>query len=246
MIHVNDRSHVWINIVFLMHESFRLCKGHIFVRRHIFWWCAITECIALVALQSSQARIAALYLPLLTIIIENKTRLQPKDSAPPPPCMAVNGDALADTTLSSRRSSTAALGSYTSQMSLDQASLASGMSSVSQQRPPVRDPNVFSMISGQGYFRLYVVMGNCCVRYLQTQHLISAVFILCRLVRKKFILLYSSFCAKVDDISFSCLNTVPSTVLNLCLIIITGTSSLVFPVQWCIFWSFYYWNAEKC
>jgi len=125
-----------------------------------------------VALQSSQARIAALYLPLLTIIIENKTRLQPKDSAPPPPCMAVNGDALADTTLSSRRSSSA-LGSYTSQMSLDQASLASGMSSVSQQRPPVRDPNVFSMISGQGYFRLYVVMGHCCVRYLQTQHLIS-------------------------------------------------------------------------
>jgi len=107
-------------------------------------------------LQSSQARIAALYLPLLTIIIENKTRLQPKDNAPPPPCAAVNGDALADTTLSSRRSS--ALGSYSSQMSLDQASLASGVSSVSQQRPTVRDPNVFSLISGQGYFVLYIVI----------------------------------------------------------------------------------------
>jgi len=98
-------------------------------------------------MQSSQARISALYLPLLTIVIENKTRLQPKDSAPP--MSGVNGDTLpADLTLSSRRSST--LNSYNSQMSLDQASLASGLSSISQQRPTVRDPNVFSLISGQG------------------------------------------------------------------------------------------------
>jgi len=80
-----------------------------------------------------------LYLPLLTIVIENKTRLQPKDTAPP-----VNDDAMPD--MSSRRSST--LGSYTSQMSLDQASLSSALSSVSQQRPTVRDPNVFTLISG--------------------------------------------------------------------------------------------------
>jgi len=99
-----------------------------------------------VPLQSSQARISALYLPLLSIIIENKTRLQPKDSAPAAPGIAVNGETMTD--ISSRRSST--LCSYTSQASLDQASLASGLSSVSQQRPPVRDPNVFSLISGQG------------------------------------------------------------------------------------------------
>jgi len=116
-------------------------------------WCCILmvisnfyESVVLVPLQSSQARISALYLPLLTIIIENKTRLQPKDSAPPATGTTVNGDTLPD--MSSRRSST--LGSYTSQMSLDQASLASGLSSVSQQRPTVRDPNVFSLISGQG------------------------------------------------------------------------------------------------
>jgi len=101
-----------------------------------------------VSLQSSQARISALYLPLLTIVIENKTRLQPKDSAPPVPGVALNGDTLPD--MSSRRGST--LGSYTSQVSLDQASLSSGMSSVSQQRPTVRDPNVFSLISGQGQY----------------------------------------------------------------------------------------------
>jgi len=106
------------------------------------WMCAV-----FLTLQSSQARIASLYLPLLTIVIENKSRLQPKDCAPPPPGITVNGDALLD--VSSRRGST--LTSYTSQISLDQASLASGISSVSQQqRPTVRDPNVFSLISGQG------------------------------------------------------------------------------------------------
>jgi len=110
-----------------------------------------------VALQSSQARIAALYLPLLTIIIENKTRLQVRDSAPAPPSVAMNGDAPPESTLSSRRSST--LGSYNSQISLDQASLASGLSSVSQQqRPAVRDPNVFSLISGQGYCYFCVLL----------------------------------------------------------------------------------------
>jgi len=75
-------------------------------------------------------------------------RLKVKDSAPPPSGIAMNGDVPPDSTLSSRRNST--IGSYNSQMSLDQASLASGISSVSQQRPTVRDPNVFSMISGQG------------------------------------------------------------------------------------------------
>lgn len=105
----------------------------------------ITCCIVFLAFQSSQARISALYLPLLTIIIENKTRLQTKYSAPAPPGLAVNGDAQSE--LSNRWSST--LGSYTSQASLDQASLSSGLSSISQQRPAVRDPNVFSLISGQ-------------------------------------------------------------------------------------------------
>ena len=90
-------------------------------------------------------------MPLLTIIIENKTRLQPKDSAAAVPGIAVNGDALPDVSVSSRRSST--LGSYTSQMSLDQTSIASGISSVSQQRPTIKDPNVFSLISGQGQFQ---------------------------------------------------------------------------------------------
>ena len=102
-------------------------------------------------LQSSQARISALYLPLLTIIIENIKRLQPKNSAPPVPSAAVNGDTMTDlssrTDLSTRCGST--LSSHNSQISLDQTSLASGLSSVSQQRPAVRDPNVFSLISGQ-------------------------------------------------------------------------------------------------
>lgn len=116
----------------------------------------MSVCTVFVSFQSSQARIAALYLPLLSIVIENKTRLQPKDAAP-----AVNGDVQPD--VSSRRSSV--LGSYTSQISLDQASLASGLSSVSQQRPPPRDPNVFSLISGQGRLLsrccLCVVIVNC-------------------------------------------------------------------------------------
>ena len=107
--------------------------------------CAHHLLYCVLAFQSSQARISALYLPLLTIIIENKTRLQTKYSAPAPPGLAVNGDAQSE--LSNRWSST--LGSYTSQASLDQASLSSGLSSISQQRPAVRDPNVFSLISGQ-------------------------------------------------------------------------------------------------
>ena len=112
----------------------------------IQWYQTSLHVLLFVALQSSQARISALYLPLLTIVIENKTRLQRKEAAPPAPGLAVNGETLTD--MASRRSST--LGSYNSQISLDQASLASGLSSVSQQRPTVRDPNVFSLISGQG------------------------------------------------------------------------------------------------
>lgn len=167
---------------------------HIWLKR-----CNNSEYFAFVALQSSQARIAALYLPLLTIIIENKTRLQPKDSVPLPPSSAVNGDVLGDMTLPSRRSST--LGSYNSQMSLDQASLASGLSSVSQQRPPVRDPTVFGLISGQGYFCLYVVIGAAVSSISDLSCLVSLVCLFYAQLhthQKEFCLLRIDFCAKVD------------------------------------------------
>jgi len=92
--------------------------------------------------KASLSRVASLYLPLLTVIIENKSRLSAKQSAPAVPS-AVNCDESVSRPVSS------ALGSYNSQLSLDQQSLSSGLSSVSQQRPTVRDPNVFSLISGQ-------------------------------------------------------------------------------------------------
>lgn len=95
--------------------------------------------------KASQARICALYLPLITIILENKSRLHVKDSVHPSPGYLPNGDTPSVDT----PSRTGSLDSYSSQMSLDQTSLSSASSagsSVSQPRP-ARDP-VFSLISG--------------------------------------------------------------------------------------------------
>ena len=105
--------------------------------------------------QASQARIAALYLPLITILIENKTRLTPRD--PPhhspnsaPPNGEFSSSAASSVSGGDTPSRSATLGSYASQQSLEQSSVGSGVSLSLSRGAVLRDPNVFSIISGQG------------------------------------------------------------------------------------------------
>ena len=92
--------------------------------------------------KAQQARIAALYLPFLTLILENKNRLVVKDSLTTPQTEEPNE-------LPSRYS--VHLEHSTSQMSLDSASLSSAasVSSMGARTVHVRDPSVFALISGQ-------------------------------------------------------------------------------------------------
>ena len=134
-------------------------------------------------LKAHQARIANLYLPFLTIILENKARLTGKDSAQstPSPASFPNGDSAPPPTPASGGApalsyapqsqpetpvrSAASLPSYNSSVSLD-----SSMSPHSAAtRLAVRDPGVFAMISGQGRrpvsaFIRYLVVVLFCAR----------------------------------------------------------------------------------
>lgn len=104
--------------------------------------------------QAHQARIATLYLPFLTIILENKSRLSGKESTQSTPSPAFpNGDALGVSPSPGHAPMSQpetpvrqapALPSYNSSVSLD------GSMSPYATAGRLRDPGVFAMIAGQG------------------------------------------------------------------------------------------------
>ena len=127
---------------------------------HIFF-CLISS------IQSHQQRIATLYLPFISIILENKHRLTPKETLPCPTSSSTlnTHQHSSSNTLDSSHSRTlpsdASLDSALS-VSARESGVSSGDSSLTPRssqsltRRYQKDPSVFAMISGQGTFIQYL------------------------------------------------------------------------------------------